>query len=89
MLIGLKGHLMRSFPAHWRLYQVLEKRNGPPTLDEIDIARGKKVMDKDVAKVYMEELDNISNNIRSMLERQAAVSQVYLISFYHFVLFII
>jgi hypothetical protein len=67
---------MRTFPAHWRLYQVLEKRDGPPTQEEIDIARGKKVMDKEAVKVYMEELDNISQNIRDMMERQAAASEV-------------
>jgi hypothetical protein len=65
---GLKGHLMRHFPAHWRLYQVLEKRDGPPTQEETDIARGAKPMDANAAKVYVEQLDQISNNIRDMLE---------------------
>jgi metal-sulfur cluster biosynthetic enzyme len=67
---------MRLFPAHYRLYKVLIKEGRPPTTDELDIIQGQKVMDKLTAEQYCEKLDNISNNIRDMLERQAAANQV-------------
>jgi hypothetical protein len=79
--IGLKSHLMRLFPAHYRLYEVLVKESRPPTTDELEIIQGRKAMDKLTAEQYCEKLDNISNNIRDMLERQAATNQVQLFFF--------
>ncbi|KAJ7892305.1 hypothetical protein B0H14DRAFT_2560359 [Mycena olivaceomarginata] len=69
-LSNLTGHLQRRFPAHFRLCEVLNKRGGSPTTEEIQIANGKKAMDTVTAKKYLQELDNISHNIKFMLEQQ-------------------
>ncbi|KAF7358474.1 Transposase-like protein [Mycena venus] len=69
-LSTLVGHLQRTFPAHYRLCEVLNKRPTPPTSDEIAIANGRKAMDPTTSKKYLQELDNISNNIKLMLEQQ-------------------
>ena len=70
---------MRSFPAHYRLYEVLYKRKEPPTPDEIELAQGRKAMNADIAKAYVEKLESISNNIRDLLEKQAAAKEVRLL----------
>lgn len=75
-MTGLTGHLQRSFDAHYRLYEVLNKRRDPPTEDEMAIACGKKSLEPDVAKQYVEKLEDINNNIRVMFEKQAALGQV-------------
>jgi hypothetical protein len=74
--VGLKNHLQRTFPAHYRLYEVLKKENRSPTAEETLIIQGCKVLDEVSAQSYLKKLDNISNNIRDMLEKQAALKKV-------------
>ena len=72
----LIGHLQRTFPALYQLYEVLAKRDSPPTQEEIDIATGKKKMDDTLAKKYLNELETISRNVREMFEEQQMRNKV-------------
>jgi hypothetical protein len=67
---------MCHFPAHWRLYQVLEACDTPPTQEEVNIARGVCTMDVEMVKQYVDKLEQISYNVCNMLEKQALSSQV-------------
>ncbi|KAJ7322813.1 hypothetical protein DFH08DRAFT_817960 [Mycena albidolilacea] len=69
-MCDLTGHLQRTFPAHFRLCEVLNKHGGSSTAEEIQITNSKKVIDTVTVKKYLQELDNISHNIKFMLEQQ-------------------
>lgn len=73
---GLIGHLERHFPAHHRLFELLLKRDSPPTDDERAYANATRTLSSDVAKQYLEKLDAVNQNIKQMFERQAAASEV-------------
>lgn len=77
----LQTHLEKHFKAHFRLYQVLYHRPGPPTPDELALARGTKAMDADTAAAYKEEVDKLNQNIKTMFEKQAAAADASCLEF--------
>ncbi|KAJ7845133.1 hypothetical protein B0H14DRAFT_3455163 [Mycena olivaceomarginata] len=72
---GLQSHLQSHFIAHYRLYKVLNSRNGPPTDVELAVARGKTPVTAEMAAEYLQNLESISSNIKDMFEKQAAASE--------------
>ncbi|KAJ7936811.1 hypothetical protein B0H13DRAFT_1589233, partial [Mycena leptocephala] len=72
---GLQTHLASHFVAHHRLYKVLSARGTAPTDVELAIARGSTPMTPELAAEYLQSLDQISNNVKDMFEKQAAASQ--------------
>lgn len=77
----LQTHLEKNFKAHFRLYQVLYHRKGPPTPDELALAHGTKTMDADTAAAYKKEVDKLNQNIKTMFEKQAAAAEASCITF--------
>lgn len=75
-MLGLQTHLASHFVAHHRLYKVLSARGTAPTDVELAIARGSTPMTPELAAEYLQSLDQISNNVKDMFEKQAAASQV-------------
>jgi hypothetical protein len=73
----LKNHLQRHFAAHFRLYELIQRHKTSPTSEELDIMQGKTVLDGNVARKYLEDLERIDNNIRDMFEKQSAAAEVY------------
>jgi hypothetical protein len=73
----LKNHLQRHFAAHFRLYELIQRRKTPPTSEELDIMQGKTVLDGNIARKYLEDLERIDKNIRDMFEKQSAAAEVY------------
>ncbi|KAJ7927159.1 hypothetical protein B0H13DRAFT_1521676, partial [Mycena leptocephala] len=67
---------LKSLLAHFRLYKVLNSRDGPPTNVELALARRSQPMTPEMAAKYLERLDSISNNIQDMFAKQALVSEV-------------
>ncbi|KAJ8089159.1 hypothetical protein PM082_014407 [Marasmius tenuissimus] len=74
-VLGLTGHLKSKFPAHHRLFEVLKQRKTPPTAKEIQLANGTATIDPLTAEKYLQELQNIDNNIKAMFEKQAAAAR--------------
>jgi hypothetical protein len=72
----LKNHLQKSFPAYYRLYNVLQQCKTPPSPEELKVAQGKKVLDAAMGKKYLDELEELTNNICDMFEKQAAAAEV-------------
>ncbi|KAJ6622463.1 hypothetical protein B0H10DRAFT_2431847 [Mycena sp. CBHHK59/15] len=68
----LQKHLQNTFKAHFRLFQVLSKHTEPATDLERDLARGALPISPELAKEYKEKSDQISGNIKAMLEKQTA-----------------
>ncbi|KAJ7215269.1 hypothetical protein C8J57DRAFT_1255549 [Mycena rebaudengoi] len=60
--------------AHYRLFKVLNNRDGPPTSEELTLARRSAQMTPEMAVQYLEKLDAISNNIKEIFEKQAAAA---------------
>ncbi|KAJ7853489.1 hypothetical protein B0H14DRAFT_2580348 [Mycena olivaceomarginata] len=75
-LNGLKGHIMRKFPAYYRLFEVLYREKREATPDELDIIRGKTLVSEGWANRYISDLESVNNNIHEMFEKQAAASLV-------------
>ena len=55
---------------------MLQQRKTPPSPEELEIAQGKKKLDAEMAKKYLEQLEQITNSIRDMFERQVAEAEV-------------
>jgi hypothetical protein len=75
---GLQLHLQTHFLAHYRLFKVLNNRDGPPTSEELALARRSAQMTPEMAVQYLEKLDAISNNVKEIFEKQAAAANVHM-----------
>ncbi|KAJ7712733.1 hypothetical protein B0H16DRAFT_554505 [Mycena metata] len=71
----LQSHLEKHFKPHYRLFQVLKDRETLPMPDELQLARGSKVMDDSIAAVYAKKAEQLNKNIKAMFEKQAAVAE--------------
>ncbi|KAF7333142.1 Transposase-like protein [Mycena venus] len=71
----LQQHLRKHFKPLYRLYQVLYKRDSPPTSDELALAEGTKLMDDDIAAEYALKADQLNMNIKEMFAKQAAAAE--------------
>jgi hypothetical protein len=65
-----------TFQTAYRLFQVLYKCDGPPTPDELELARGSKLMTDDIAVEYAKQADQLRKNIKEMFAKQAATAEV-------------
>jgi hypothetical protein len=65
---NLRVHLKAMF----QLYSILKDRDLPPTLEEIEIASGKRKLDGKAEAEYMEKLEKSSQNIKKAFQDQQA-----------------
>ena len=54
---GLIGHLRKHFPEAFRLYESLRKRDTPPSVLEMQLARGQGVLTREEVRTYIEDLE--------------------------------
>jgi len=54
----------------FQLYSVLKDRDEPPTLEEIEIASGKRKLDGQAEAEYMQKLEKSSQNIKKAFQDQ-------------------
>jgi hypothetical protein len=71
--------LLSKFPAHNRLYEVLQKRGTPPTSAEIEFTKGAKVITDAAAQTYLDELNKLTGTLEVLWAKQTAASKVWTI----------
>ena len=70
-LIGLISHLKTYFPAIYRLYEVLKNHSSLPTLEELLIASGKKILNTEAACEFLKNLENALATIIQVFNKQS------------------
>lgn len=83
---GLIGHLRTHFPTMFRLYLILKDRDDPPTVEEQEIASGRKA---DAVADYLGRVETASANILSMFAKQHEQEAVSLLHIFDIILYLI
>jgi hypothetical protein len=68
----LVNNLRVHVKAMFQLYSVLKDRDQPPTLEEIEIASGKRKLDDKAEAEYLQKLEKSSQNIKKAFQDQQA-----------------
>ena len=76
VFIVLINNLRVHVKPMYQLYCILKDHKEPPTLDEIAIASGKKVLDTCTEAEYLRKLEATSENIRKAFEDRLAHAAV-------------
>ncbi|KAJ7321009.1 hypothetical protein DFH08DRAFT_970311 [Mycena albidolilacea] len=70
-----KSSLNKNFKGHFRLYEVLTRRDGLPTADGLALINGTQAMDAATAIKYAQQADQLSQNIKSIFQKQATEAE--------------
>ncbi|KAM5534121.1 hypothetical protein V8D89_012212 [Ganoderma adspersum] len=65
---GLIGHLRKHFPEAFRLYEILRKRDTPPSVLEMQLARGQGALTREEAHTYIEDLEKKADALVQSLQ---------------------
>lgn len=76
-MIALINH-MKTFPYHYKLYELLRNRDTPPTSEEIQFANASKPFNGEVAKDFLNTLEKTQRALDSFCQNG---KQVYTISY--------
>lgn len=63
----------------YHLYLILKDRDSPPTIEEQEIASGRKVLDVDAVATYLSQVEKASANILLMFAKQQEQEVVSLV----------